>query len=285
MKRRHLLAAGGAGLVAACAADRDTAGSVEAAADATPRRPVVLVHGAWHGGWCWRLVAERLAARGHAVYAPTLTGLGERSHLREPVPSLATHVDDIVNVIEWNELDGLVLVGHSYGGMVVTGVADRLAARIHHLVYLDAALPADGETMITQNPATRDPAVVAAVAEQLAALAPDGRWMAPLPPVVFGIPPERADLVAWLERRLTPHPLRTWTDPVSVRAGVLDPIAKTYVHCVAPRLEPSAFAEHARRTASGEAGPNWRSVELATGHDAMLTDPDGVAAILETAAA
>jgi pimeloyl-ACP methyl ester carboxylesterase len=285
MRRRQFLAAGGVGLLAACAADRDGARGPEATADAGIRRPVVLVHGAWHGGWCWRPVAERLIARGHPVHAPTLTGLGERSHLREPVPSLATHVDDVVNAIEWNELDDFVLVGHSYGGMVVTGVADRLGSRIRHLVYLDAALPADGESMITQNPATRDPDVVAAVADQLAALAPDGVWMAPLPPVVFGIPPERADLVAWLERRLTPHPLRTWTDPVAIRPGALDPIAKTYVHCVAPPLEPSAFAAHARRTASGEAGPNWRSLELETGHDAMLTDPDGVTRIIEEAAA
>lgn len=281
MKRRTVLGAGGAGFLAGCAATR----SRTAPAGALSKRPFVLVHGAWHGGWCWRWVAEALVSLGHPVYAPTLTGLGERSHLREPVPSLGTHIDDVLNVIAWNELDEVVLVGHSYGGMVVTGVVDRIAPRIHHVVYLDAALPSDGQTMITQNPATREPAVVAAVEAQLAALAPDGAWMAPLPPPVFGIPPERGDLVAWLDRRLTPHPLRTWSDPVSIRPGILEALAKTYVHCINPRLEPSAFGAHAQRTASGEAGPNWRSLTLATGHDAMLTDPAGVTGILRTAAA
>jgi len=108
----------------------------------------VLVHGAWHGGWCWKKVAPALRAAGHVVYTPTLTGLGERAHLANPAIDLATHVADVVNLLEAEELDKVVLVGHSYGGMVVTGVADRAADRIGRLVYLDAANPKDGQSLV-----------------------------------------------------------------------------------------------------------------------------------------
>ena len=102
---------------------------------------VVLVHGGWHGGWCWRAVEPLLAQHDCAVFCPTLTGLGERSHLVDCVQSPDTHVQDIVNVITWNELDNVTLVGHSYGGMIITGVASLIPERIAHLVYLDAFVP------------------------------------------------------------------------------------------------------------------------------------------------
>ena len=107
----------------------------------------VLVHGAWHGSWCWKRVRKALQARGHDVFTPTLTGVGERSHLLSPDVNLDTHITDVVNLIRWEELSGIVLCGHSYGGCVITGVADRLSDRIAALVYLDAFVPEDGQSL------------------------------------------------------------------------------------------------------------------------------------------
>ena len=109
--------------------------------------PFVLVHGAWHGGWCWRRVADRLTAKGRYVVAPTLSGVCERSHLASDSISLSTHIDDVVNEIKWKDLERVVLVGHSYGGMVITGVAERMRERIAAIVYLDAFLPQDGQSL------------------------------------------------------------------------------------------------------------------------------------------
>ena len=249
-----------------------------------PPRTFVLVHGAWHGGWCWRDVRALLEAAGHRVVCQTLTGLGERAHLRTPVPGLAMHVRDVCAVIEAEELEQIMLVGHSYGGMVITGVADALASRIAALVYLDAALPADGQSMITQSPGIT-PELAAATEAQLRQLAPDGIWMAPLPPSVLGVPEDNQQATAWLTRRLTPHPLPTWTEPLRLANGGGSHLPRTYVLCTAPILAQASFAAHAARVRSGEAGPGWTYRELATGHDAMVTDPQGTAALLLEAAA
>src|SRR3984957_20745503 len=107
----------------------------------------VLVHGAWHGSWCWKRVRQALQAAGHNVFTPTLTGVADRSHLLSPDVNLDTHIDDVVNLIRWEELSDVVLCGHSYGGMVITGVADALSDRIRSLVYLDAFVPKDGEAL------------------------------------------------------------------------------------------------------------------------------------------
>lgn len=279
--RRNALGAAIAAAAVSRAEARDAPGS-----DRRPgaHRTFVLVHGAWHGGWCWRDVRARLEAEGHRVISPTLTGLGERAHLREPVPGLSVHIRDICAVIEAEELDQLVLVGHSYGGMVVTGVADALHDRIAHVVYLDAALPADGESMITQSPGTT-PELAAAVEAQLRTLAPDGVWMAPLPPSVLGVPEANLEATAWLNRRLTAHPLPSWTEPIRLARGGSTGLARTYVLCTAPILAQASFAAHAARIRAGAAGPGWTYRELATGHDAMVTDPQGTAALLLEAAA
>ena len=129
----------------------------------TKRRTFVLVHGAWHGGWCWRRVADRLTAKGHYVVAPTLSGVGERSHLKAEDIDLTTQIEDVVGEIKWKDLDGVVLVGHSYGGMVITGVAEQLGKRISAIVYLDAFLPADGQSLfdITHTTPPAIPAIPA----------------------------------------------------------------------------------------------------------------------------
>ena len=273
MDRRAFLGTSTAAL-AGCATGSQTDRGASSSLESGPA--VVLVHGAWHGGWCWSRVEAELRREGLRVFTPTLTGLGERAHLRSPVPGLATHVEDIVRVIEWNELHDVVLVGHSYGGMVITGVADQLQDRLHHVVYLDAALPSDGHSMITQNPNATEDSAAAALAG-LKALTEDGVWMEPPPASVFGIPAEDERSLRWLDRRLTAHPLPTWTDALSLENGGTDGLARTYIHCTDPVLPRTAFPAHAARIKAGSAGARWRYADLATGHDAMVTAPRRVA--------
>jgi len=162
--------------------------AVPSASRQAERSPFVLVHGAWMGGWCWRRVADRLTAKGRYVVAPTLSGVGERSHLASDAITLSTHVDDIVNEIKWKDLNRLVLVGHSYGGMVITGVAERVRERIAAIVYLDAFIPLDGQSMSMLRPATATPLP-----------AP----MVPAPAAVnFKV---NENDVAWVNSKLTPH--------------------------------------------------------------------------------
>src|SRR5215831_5722049 len=134
----------------------------------------VLVHGAWHGGWCWKKVTPLLRAAGHEVYTPTLTGLGERVHLASPKVDLTTHIQDVVNVLDYEDLHEVVLVGHSYGGVVIAGVADRVPSRVGHLVYLDAGVPHNGEGYLDLLPNLR------ALIEEDSRLNGDG-WRVPPP--------------------------------------------------------------------------------------------------------
>ncbi len=142
-QRPRRLFLSGAVVAGACAA----LPTIAPAQNQAGRTPFVLVHGAWHGGWCWRRVSDRLTGNGHYVAAPTLSGLGERSHLAADTVTLTTHVDDVVNEIIWNDLDRVVLVGHSYGGMVITAAAERIRKRIAAIVYLDAFMPSDGQSV------------------------------------------------------------------------------------------------------------------------------------------
>lgn len=235
----------------------------------------VLVHGAWHGGWCWRDVAARLRAKGQNVFTPTLTGLGERSHLLSAEIGLQTHIDDVLSVIRFNDLNNIILVGHSYGGMVISGVADALREEIRHIVYLDAALPRDGETMISQGP-ERSPELLEGIQTQLAGLAPDGIGMNAFPPEFLGIPKEHPRY-EWVARHMTPHPLKTWLDPITLGNGGSAGLPRTYIHCNDPVLPNASFAYHSARTASD---PSWNSLTLATGHDAMVTRPGELTEIL-----
>ncbi len=235
----------------------------------------VLVHGAWHGGWCWRDVRSQLAELGHRVFTPSLTGLAERAHLLSVEIGLDTHITDITSLIDYYDLKDIVLVGHSYGGMVITGVADAMKERISEIVYLDAALPRNGETMIAQGP-KRSPAIIEQTRKALAGLAPDGIGMAAFPPDILGIPKEHPDY-NWVAEKLTPHPLKTWLDPISLENGGSQGLKRSYIHCTAPTLPNSSFPYHAEQV---RADPSWAYHALATGHDAMVTAPDAIVAIL-----
>ena len=226
-----------------------------------PMTTYVLVHGAFHGGWCWRRVADRLVAAGHRVYAPTLTGLGERAHLLAASVDLETHIRDVTGVLESEELTDVVLVGHSYGGIPIAGAADRMRERIGRLVFLDAVVLADGETWSSIHP----PEVVARFID--GARARHGGLAIPVPDAAtFGITDEQDR--QWVARRLTPHPLGTYRQPLRLRRPVGEEIDKTYIACSANPLASLSATRAALRRARG-----WTVSELAAGHDAMITAP------------
>ena len=228
----------------------------------------VLVHGAWHGGWCWSRVADRLRAAGHRVFMPTCTGLGERAHLLSRNITLDTFNADVTGLIEAEKLHEVVLVGHSFGGLTVSGVADRLPERIRYLVYLDAALVQPGACAFDALP----PAIVAARRE--AAEASSGGLGLPCPPPsAFGVL-ETAD-AAWLMRRLTPHPLTTFVSPLLIRNPLGNGVARTYVACTAPVYAPLDGVKAWVRVQSG-----WGWREMTTEHDAMISAPNELARLL-----
>ena len=229
----------------------------------------VLVHGAWHGGWCWKRVSPLLRAAGHEVLTPTLTGLGEREHLMSKNIGLETHIQDLLNVLEFEDLREVVLVGHSYAGMVIAGVADRAAQRIAHLVYLDAFVPEDGKSLGDYQP----PEFLQFFRDKTRTEGEGFKLPCVIPPEAFGVT-KAADL-AWLRPRLRPHPFQTKLDAVRLTNSEAALIARTYIYCNNPSV--GVFDQFADRF---KHDPSWRYVELATGHDAMVTAPADLAAVL-----
>lgn len=226
----------------------------------------VLVHGAWHGGWCWQRVTPLLRAAGHEVWTPTLTGLGERSHLANANIDLHTHVQDVVQVLEFEDLSDIILVGHSYGGMVITGVSERAAHRLRQVVYLDAFVPRHGQALLDLV----TPQFRVAVQQQAHAT---GGLIPPFPVREYGIFAEED--VQWVEPKLAPHPFQTLATPVSLTNPAALALPKTYVYCNNPAM--GFFEAFAERTRSEH---GWRYRELATGHDAMVTMPRELTTLL-----
>ena len=226
----------------------------------------LLVHGAWHGGWCWRDVVPRLRKAGHEVFAPSLTGLGERKHLASARVDLETHIQDIVALVEMEDLKKVVLVGHSYGGMVITGVADRIPTRLAALVYLDAFVPENGKCALDY-----------VVPERAARMRHEGeRTGFVTPPLMslWGLTLQsHLDFVGPREVR---HPFPTFSQPISLsNYAESRRIPKTFVYCSSPATGTfDQFAERYRND------PAWRFHELKTGHDAMLLVPDEVTRLL-----
>lgn len=225
----------------------------------------VLVHGAWHGGWCWRRVVPALRAAGHEVFTPTLTGLGERAHLLRPDIDLDKHIQDVVMLLEMEDLKDVVLVGHSYGGMVITGVADRAHARIRRLVYLDAFVPENGKALADYIGAER-------AAHQRVQGERHG-VLDPLPLAALGI--QRPEDVAWVSSKLVKHPYGTMAQPIRLaNEPAWRALAKTYVNCCSMTGTFNQFVDKVKTDTA------WQYHELPTGHDAMITDPQGVSRIL-----
>jgi len=239
----------------------------------------VLVHGAWHGGWCWQRVTLALQQQGHRVHAVTLTGLGERAHLLAPSITLDTHIDDVVSAIEVEELHDVILAVHSYAGMIGTAVADRLGKHLKHLVYVDAVVPKPGESWSsTQSAATQQ--------QRLSAAQASTRFSFPPPdPEVFGL--HDADH-AWVKRRQTPHPGNTYQAPLDFDIKRVAAIPRTFVNCTQPALatiEPSRLRVKDPKFWDGAWLPNSKIVELKTGHDPMISEPAALTKILIDCAA
>jgi len=224
----------------------------------------VLVHGAWGGGLIWRDIARALRRSGHEVYAPTLTGLGERRHLMTRDVNLSTHVRDVSSLLEYEDLRDVVLVGHSYGGMVVTGAADAMPERIASLVYLDAFVPRDGQALFDLIPSgVPRPATVAG-----------SDWLtAPLPPEVFGA--VNAAIRDFTERKSGPQPTACFSEPLRI-AGAVDRVRhRTYIYCNDPHPTTFTHFYDALRTR-----PEWTVRTLACGHIAQLDRPEELTALL-----
>lgn len=230
----------------------------------------ILVHGAWHGAWCWQRVVPLLRAAGHEAYPLTLTGVGERAHLISADIRLSTHVRDVVSFIDHAELDEVVLVGHSYGGMVVTGAADLLLEldrpRIEHIFYVDAVTPYPGESWSSQHA----PETVAARLE--AGRASGGVSIPPPDASVFGLAGADRD---WVNRRQTPQPFGVYQDPLEFDSARLANVPRTFIDCIEP---PLATIDVMRQRVRSD--PGWQVVELKTGHDPMVSTPQELARAL-----
>lgn len=228
----------------------------------------VLVHGGGHGGWCYQPVARLLRSQGHDVYTPTLTGLGEREHLLSPDIDLDTQITDVVKTLQFEDLREVILVGHSYGGMVITGVADRATDRVGHLVYLDAAYPQNGQSLVdVAGP------MMAAARERSRIV--DGIELVLFPgddPLgYYGVTdPEQ---IAWMKNKLTPHPWKCFEQKlVLTNEEAMRKIPITFISC---SFHMDDEARAALRALSG-----GRYHEIDTGHDLMISEPRAVADLL-----
>ncbi len=233
----------------------------------------VLVHGGGHGGWCYQRVARILRGSGHEVYTPTLTGLGERAHLLSKDVDLDLHVRDVVELLFYEDLRDVILVGHSYGGMVITGVADRASDRIGRIVYLDAANPVNGQSLVdVAGPiieATRPLGQVVDGVELVLLPAPGGA-------AFYGV--TDPDDVAWMDARLTGHPWRSFEQPLDLtNEDALWAIPRYHIVCTSTLATRDPVL-------MGEARESARLWDIDTGHDLMITEPQKVAdALLQVA--
>lgn len=239
-------------------------------------RTFVLVHGAWHGGWCWRRVADVLMARGNRVFTPTLTGVGDRAHLFSKDISLQTHVEDILAVVETEELSDFVLVGHSYGGFVISGVADALRERVSHYVYLDASVPPDMSPGASFSWADFNPPEAREARLKLVREQGNGVALPAPPPSAFAV--TKASDVAWLQRRLRPMPVGTYIGTFTFASSGSNGLKRTYIASSKP---PYALLVSTRDRIRDD--NTWSFTTIEAGHDSMVTAPDELASLLMVA--
>lgn len=245
------------------------AATLPGCATRAPDKPAfVLVHGSWHGAWCWDRVRPLLAQAGHAVHTPTLPGQGERADELSASINLSTHIDSLAAFIEAQRTGPVVLVGHSYAGCVISGVADRMPSAIRQLVYLDSLVLDNGESVGGNIPAANWEGLLA-----LARQHGRGIGIPPLPLAAFGvIAPED---VAWVGNRLTLQPVGTFSQPLALRKPAGNGLPKTYIDCNQPTM-----ASLVGYKAKVRGRTDWRVETLATGHDAMIMAPQALANLL-----
>jgi pimeloyl-ACP methyl ester carboxylesterase len=226
----------------------------------------LIAHGAWSAGWSWKKMRPLIQDRGHELFTPTYTGVGERVHLAAPEIGLETHIADILGVLEFEDLQDVFLVGHSYGGMVATGVADRAPERLAHLIYLDAFVPRNGQSLYDLFPPEAQAAMREAVKK-----AGQG-WLVPQNP----LPPDTSETdIAWITPRRMMQPLKTFEQPVTL-TGAVDRLSKTYVYCLRPGPE-DVFKDFARRAQS----KGWNYFEIDSSHSPHITAPEALAVLLD----
>jgi pimeloyl-ACP methyl ester carboxylesterase len=252
-------------VVAAATATAVAAAMTSTPAQAQTRKTFVLVHGASAGGWCWRRVADLLERQGHKVYTPTLTGLGERSHLMSGLITLDTHITDIVNVIKWEDLTDFVLVGHSYGGWIISGVAEQVEGKIASIVFLDAFMPENGQKVLdTNSERSRAEIAEALRTASVSRPAPDAS--------VWAVNEKDR---AWFNAKATAQPVGVAFTPIRL-TGARDRVPKkTYVRALGYRME--TFDRFYART---KADASWRTYEVNCGHEVMIDMPERCAEIL-----
>ena len=224
----------------------------------------LICHGAWSAGWAWKKVRPLLRAAGHEVFTPTYTGLGERAHQANPSVDLETHVKDVLAVIEFENLKDFVLVGHSYGGMVATGVADRVPERVRQLIYLDAFVPGHGQSLLDLRPPGPRPVGTETASED---------WLiAPNPPA----PDTSAADLAWITPRRRPQPVKTFSQPLQLR-NPDSRLPRTYIYCTR-KTPDDVFLQFSKRFKSD---PDWRYHEIDSSHSPNVTAPEALARLLD----
>ncbi|THD49253.1 MAG: alpha/beta hydrolase [Bradyrhizobium sp.] len=229
------------------------------------QKTFVLVHGTWHGGWCWRRVADALEKKGHKVYAPSLTGLADRSHLLTRDVNLTTHVSDVVNLVKWEDLKDVVLVGHSSAGFVITEAAEQIGPSVASIVYLDAFVPQPGDNLISlANPGPRKALEDAVARGDLVAK--------PVPAAAFKVNEKDR---AWVDAKCTAHPLAAVVEKITGAAAREKIARKTYIR--ASGFDSPVFDQTLARL---KTAPGWKTYEVSSGHDVMVDMPDRLVEIL-----
>jgi pimeloyl-ACP methyl ester carboxylesterase len=239
-------------------------------AELAPGKTFVLAHGSWHGGWCWARIADRLRGQGHHVFTPSYTGMGDRAHLLSKDITLETFIQDISQVLVTEELSEVILVGHSFGGVPISGVADRMPEKIRHLVYLDAVVLESGKSAFSVYPPEEAEERIAAANRA------NGGLAVPIPkslPPSWGFTAGSADY-DWVMRRITPTPLRAYTTTLKLHAPIGNGRPKTYIHCA----QPDTVLDDSRALVKSLRGWNW--IDFPGPHDGMITRPDAVAKLL-----
>ena len=220
----------------------------------------VLVHGAWHGSWCWKRVRRNLQQRGHEVFTPTLTGIGERSHLLAKSVDLNTQTLDVLNLIRWEELSDFVLCGHSYGGMVISGVADRIPERIRSVVFLDAFVPENGQSLMDLAPPSGGELI-------------DGWQSVPISATDFGVNPADRE---WVDRQCTVQSIACFQQPVQLTGAIARIKRVSYLLATGWAGGHSPFRPFYEKARSR----GWQAGEIDCGHDVMLDRPEEVTQLL-----
>ena len=259
------------GMTAALCALASSAAVAQVAKATSTKKTFVLAHGSWHGGWCWRRVADQLRAAGHHVETPSYSGMGDRAHLLNESIDIETFVQDIVSVINHNDLEDVILVGHSFAGVVITGVADRIPGKLRHLVYLDSLILESGKNSFSMYPPDE------AAARIEAAKKAGGGIAVPPPaalPGVWGLTQGTPDY-EWVLKHLTAQPLKSYTTALTLKNPISNGISRTYVECTQP-LHPVLAAS--RDLVARQSG--WKRIQLSAPHDCMVTHPNETAKIL-----